>query len=58
MRIDEEGNFTNAGEPFCTTCSRLTMEAGVGEFALYNNEGADLYPLDEYNLKSYEQYVK
>jgi deoxycytidylate deaminase len=58
MRIDKDGNFTNAGEPFCTTCSRLTMEAGVGEFALYNNEGADLYPLDEYNLKSYEQYVK
>lgn len=58
MRIDEEGNFTDAGEPFCTTCSRLTMEAGVGEFALYNNEGADIYSLDEYNLKSYEQYVK
>lgn len=58
MRIDDAGNFTDAGEPFCTTCSRLTMEAGVGEFALYNNEGADVYALDEYNLKSYKNYIK
>lgn len=57
MRIDAEGNFTDAGEPFCTTCSRLTMEAGIGEFALYNNEGADIYPLAEYNQKSYETYI-
>jgi deoxycytidylate deaminase len=58
MRIDESGGFTDAGEPFCTVCSRLTMEAGVGEFALYNNEGADIYALDEYNMKSYEAYVR
>jgi hypothetical protein len=58
MRIDTEGNFTDAGEPFCTVCSRLTMESGVEEFALYNDGGADIYPLDEYNTKSYEAYIK
>ena len=57
MRIDESGAFTDAGDPFCTVCSRLTMEAGVAEFALYNDNGADIYPLDEYNKKSYEAYV-
>lgn len=57
MRIDDEGNFTDAGDPFCTTCSRFTMEAGVGEFALWNNEGADIYPLAEYDQKSYEFYA-
>jgi hypothetical protein len=56
MRIDDAGNFTDAGDPFCTVCSRLTMDAGVGEFALYNNGGADIYTLDEYNLTSYAQY--
>lgn len=56
MRIDENGHFTDAGDPFCTVCSRLTMEAGVGEFALYNNGGADIYPLAEYNQKSYQPY--
>lgn len=58
MRIDEQGEFTDAGDPFCTVCSRLTMASGVAEFALYNNEGADIYPLDEYNLKSYDAYIK
>lgn len=58
MRINQAGEFTDAGDPFCTVCSRLTMEAGVGEFALYNNNGADIYLLDEYNLKSYEAYIK
>jgi hypothetical protein len=56
MRIDEEGNFTDAGEPFCTTCSRFTMEAGISEFVLWNDDGADLYPLAEYDQKSYEFY--
>ena len=58
MRIDDTGEFTDAGDPFCTTCSRLTMEAGIAEFALYNDKGADIYPLDEYNQKSYESYIK
>jgi len=58
MRINEAGEFTDAGDPFCTVCSRLTLEAGVGEFALYNNDGADIYPLDEYNQKSYKPYIR
>lgn len=57
MRINDKGEFTDAGDPFCTVCSRLTMEAGVAEFALYNNNGADIYLLAEYNQKSYEAYV-
>ena len=57
MRIDSGGNFTDAGEPFCTVCSRLSMESGIKEFVLYNNNGADIYPSDEYNLKSYKTYV-
>src|SRR5205814_1979498 len=36
MRVDNKGNFTDAGDPFCTTCSRLTLESGVGQFALWN----------------------
>ena len=58
MRIDENGNFTDAGEPFCTVCSRLALESGVKYFALYNNDGADIYSTDEYNKKSYEPYLK
>jgi len=56
MRIDEGGNFTDASEPYCTTCSRFVMEAGIGEFALWNNEGADVYTLPEYDELSYNFY--
>ncbi|HEY9715252.1 MAG TPA: hypothetical protein V6C72_17405 [Chroococcales cyanobacterium] len=56
MRIDDDGNFTDAGDPYCTTCSRLTLESGVGEFALWNNGGADIYTTPEYNSLSYEFY--
>ena len=58
MRVDDEGNFTNAGDPYCTTCSRLTLEAGVGQFALWNNDGVDIYDAAEYNRKSYEFFVR
>ena len=56
MRIDEDGNFTGAGEPYCTTCSRFTMQAGVSNFALWNDGVVDMYPLAEYNDASYEYY--
>lgn len=54
MRVDDNGSFTDAGQPYCTTCSRLTMESGVSEFALWNDEGADIYELPEYDMLSYE----
>lgn len=56
MRVDDNGQFTNAGEPYCTTCSRFTMQAGVAEFALWNDNGADVYTLPEYNDLSYRYY--
>lgn len=58
MRINENGDFTDAGVPYCTTCSRLTMEAGVKEFALWNDSGADIYLLPEYDQLSYDFYHK
>lgn len=56
MRVDDDGNFTDAGEPFCTVCSRLAMQSGVAEFVLWNDGRADIYEIDEYNAKSYEYY--
>lgn len=54
MRIDDQGNFTPAGDPFCTVCSRLAAEAGITTFALWNEDGAYMYDAEEYNRKSYE----
>ena len=58
MRVDDDGNFTDAGDPYCTTCSRLTLESGIGHFALWNDGGADVYEAAEYNNKSYEFFAK
>ncbi|HJQ08507.1 MAG TPA: deaminase [Candidatus Saccharimonadales bacterium] len=57
MRVDDEGAFTDAGDPFCTTCSRLTLETGVGYFALWNAGGADVYEAEEYNRLSYKFFT-
>ena len=57
MRINTDGEFTDAGLPFCTVCSRLSLESGVGYFALYNDGGMDLYDMEEYNVRSYADYT-
>lgn len=58
MRIDGDGNFTPAGDPFCTVCSRLAAEAGIAYFALWNEDGAYVYGAEEYNRKSYEFFAR
>jgi deoxycytidylate deaminase len=56
MRVDELGNFTGAGKPFCTVCSRLSLEAGVAEFVLWHDGNAQFYDTREYNLASSAPY--
>ena len=57
MRIDDDGNFTDAGEPYCTVCSRLALQSGIAHFALWS-EGEQTYTTSEYNKKSYEYHRK
>lgn len=52
MRVDDDGNFTEAGDPYCTVCSRLALQSGIKFFGLWNN-GPQLFDTKEYNLKSY-----
>lgn len=54
MRVDDDNAFTDAGAPYCTTCSRLTMESGVSSFALWNDGSADVYDAAEYDALSYQ----
>ena len=55
MRIDANGNFTDAGEPYCTVCSRLALQSGIGYFALWGDV-PKIYTTREYNLKSFEYH--
>ncbi len=56
MRIDDNGGFTDAGQPFCTVCSRLAMEAGIATFVLWNQDSIYAYDTDEYDRTSYNYY--
>jgi deoxycytidylate deaminase len=55
-RVDESGNLLYSGDPYCTVCSRLALDVGIGFFALYHESGIRLYTTDEYNILSYDFY--
>jgi len=56
MRVNDDGEFTNAGKPFCTVCSRLALQSGVAKFGLWN-DGPQIFNTKEYNKISYDFYV-
>ncbi len=56
MRVDDAGVFTEAGEPYCTVCSRLALESGVESFGLWN-QGPEMIPTDTYNQRSYQYFL-
>jgi hypothetical protein len=55
MRVNEVGAFTQAGEPYCTVCSRFAMESGLAQFGLWN-DGPVMYQVADYNQKSYQYF--
>jgi len=55
-RIDQNGNLQRSGQPYCTVCSRLALDAGIKYFGLWHEEGIKLYDTKEYNLLSYDFY--
>jgi len=56
MRVNDAGEFTEAGEPYCTVCSRLALESGVAIFGLWNN-GPQMIDTPQYNTRSYEYFA-
>lgn len=53
VRVDAAGRVKKSGEPYCTVCSRLALDAGVGHFLLWQDAGICEYPTHEYNQLSY-----
>ena len=56
--LDEEGVVKRSGEPYCTQCSRLALDQGIGTFTLWHEEGIRQYPTDFYNQLSYQNASK
>lgn len=55
MRIDDDGNFTDAGEPYCTVCSRLVLQSGIKTFGLWE-KGPRMIDTFTYNTISYDYH--
>ena len=54
IRLDEKGEMAVSGEPYCTICSKMALDAGIVEFVLLRKEGICVYETEEYNRKSFE----
>lgn len=55
MRVNSDGEFTQAGDPYCTVCSRLALQSGISSFGLWN-DGPQMIDTRKYNLISYDFY--
>ena len=53
IRLDENGNMKPAGKPYCTICSKMALDVGIGEFALMHENGICVYDTKEYNDVSF-----
>ncbi len=54
IRLDEEGEMAISGDPYCTICSKMALDAGIAEFVLLRKEGICVYDTEEYNRLSFE----
>lgn len=54
VRLDEAGKIAKMDKAFCTTCSRIILDSGVGEFVTRHKKGVVLYPAGELNKLSYK----
>jgi len=54
MRLDAEWKPTRAGDPYCTICSKMSLDVGIDEFVLWQEQGVAVFKMDEYHLLSCE----
>lgn len=53
IRLDENGDIKHSGKPYCTICSKMSLDVGIKYFALYHKDGIGVYDTKEYNELSF-----
>lgn len=53
LRLDTEGKPEVAGDPYCTTCSKMALDIGIVFFCLWNGDGWRQYDTKIYNELSF-----
>ncbi len=55
VRLDDNDQIKPSGNPYCTICSKMTLQAGIPEFALIHHGGnVTVYDSFEYNELSFQ----
>ena len=54
VRLDKNGIPSRAGKPYCTICSKMSLDVGICEFVLWHEDGVCVYNTDEYNALSFQ----
>jgi len=54
IRLDDQGNPKHSGEPYCTICSKMALDAGISRFFLWHKEGWTAYDTKYYNELSFK----
>jgi len=54
IRLDENDAPKHSGEPYCTICSKLALDAGIFRFCLWHKEGWTAYDTKYYNQLSFQ----
>ena len=54
LRLDENNQPKPSGDPYCTICSKMALDAGISKFMLFRREGWTEYDTAEYNRLSFE----
>lgn len=53
IRLGKDGYKEVAGKPYCTICSKETLDAKIAELVLVHKEGVAVYDTKEYNELSF-----
>lgn len=53
IRLDDSSEMKYSGKPYCTICSKMSLDVGIKYFALYHKEGIGIYDTKEYNELSF-----
>ena len=58
IRLDNDGTLSQtgvqSGKPYCTICSKMSLDVGITEFVLKHGESVCVYDTEEYNLLSFQ----
>jgi deoxycytidylate deaminase len=54
IRLADDGKIAKSGKPYCTICSKMSLDASIKEFVLWHDEGICVYDTEEYNNLSYQ----